>query len=311
MTMAESKTTKQSGAVQTTGHSWDGDLQEFNNPLPRWWLWAFYATVVFSVIYWFIYPAWPVGKGYTKGMFSSVTYKEGNKEVTTHWNTRALFWHDMQSGPEALKQKHYMDQVAKADYQQIISDPKMMGFVQAVGKELFADNCAACHGSGGQGKVGLFPNLTDDAWLWGGSLQDIHTTITNGRHGFMPSFRGVFTPTQLDDVVEYVLSLSGHKVDQKKATVGKALFTGMGGGCYYCHRMDGTGRKSQGAANLTDSIWTIADVPDQGPAGQRAAIRHVILNGVQRQMPTWKGRLSPTDIKVLTVYVHNVLGVGK
>jgi cytochrome c oxidase cbb3-type subunit 3 len=310
--MSEAKTSKHSGAVQTTGHSWDGNLQEFNNPLPRWWLWAFYATVVFSVIYWVLYPAWPIGDTYTKGLFNTVTYKEGGKEVTTHWNTRALLWRDMQTGPEAMKQQHYMGQVAEASYPQIISDPKMMGFVQSVGKVLFADNCAACHGSGGQGKVGLFPNLTDDAWLWGGSLQDIHTTIADGRHGFMPSFRETFNAKQLDDVVDYVLSLSGRKVDEQRAAAGKVLFQGMGGGCYACHGMDGKGMKSQGSANLTDSIWTIADVPGARTLdAQRAAVRHVILNGVQRRMPTWQGRLTATDIKVLTVYVHNVIGVGK
>jgi len=310
--MAEQKTNKsQSNAVQTTGHAWDGDLQEFNNPLPRWWLWAFYATVVFSVIYWILYPAWPIGRSYTTGMFNTITYKQGNKEVTTHWNTRALLWKDMQTGKEALKQKHYMKEIEKASYQQILSDPKMTDFTLSVGKVLFADNCAACHGSGGQGKIGLFPNLADDDWLWGGSVQEIHTTITHGRIGFMPSFRPTFSDAQADDLADYVLSLSGHKVDPAKAAKGKVLFTGQGGGCYYCHGMDAKGLKSQGSANLTDNIWTIANVPGAPTIdAKRAAVRQVILNGVHRQMPTWEGRLSPADIKVLTVYVHT-LGVGK
>ncbi len=310
--MAEAKPNKPSGAVQTTGHAWDGDLQEFNNPLPRWWVWAFYATVVFAVVYWILYPAWPIGRSYTKGVMNNITFKEGDKEVTMHWNTRALLWRDMQTGPEAVKQRRYMDQVANADYQQIVSDPKMMGFVQSVGKVLFADNCAACHGSGGQGKIGLFPNLSDDAWLWGGSLEDIHATISQGRHGYMPSFRATFSAAQVEQVSDYVLSLSGHQVDPASAAAGKAMFNGQGGGCYYCHGENGKGMKSQGSANLTDSIWTIADVPGQGTlTGKRDVVAQVILNGVHRQMPNWNGRLSATEIKLLTVYVHNVLGVGK
>lgn len=308
--MAESKTTKHhASAVQTTGHAWDGDLQEFNNPLPRWWLWAFYATVVFAVLYWLIYPAWPVGNTYTKGFFNTITYHVGDKEVTTHWNTRALLAHELQEGDAARKQKQYMNQIAAASYKEILASPKMMDFTHSVGKVLFADNCAACHGAGGQGKIGMFPNLVDDAWLWGGSVDEIHTTISGGRHGFMPSFRNTFTKPQLDQVAEYVLSLSGHKVDQQLADKGRALFQGQGGGCYLCHGKDAKGRKSQGSANLTDSIWTIADIPGQKTeAGKRAAIKHVILNGVQRRMPTWKGRLSDTEIKLLTVYVHDLSG---
>ena len=302
---------KQQGAVQTTGHSWDGDLQEFNNPLPRWWLWGFYATIVFAVIYWFIYPAWPVGKGFTTG-FDTITYTAADgKKVTTHWNTRALLIQDMQTGAEAKKRQQYMDKVANASYDQILHSPEMMAFVRSVAKNLFGDNCAACHGDGGGGVIGLFPNLTDDSWLWGGSIQAIHHTITYGHVGFMPSFKDTFNQTQLDDVANYVLSLSGHSVDSSKAARGKVIFNGQQGGCYYCHTHAGTGLKSQGSANLTDSIWTIADVPDQPTlAGKIKAVESVIRNGVHRVMPTWKDRLSPTQIKLLTVYVHE-LGGGK
>ncbi len=158
--MSEDKQDKtQSGSVQTTGHSWDGDIQEFNNPLPRWWLWAFYATVVFAVAYWFFYPAWPVGQSYTKGGLNSITYKVGGKEVSTHWNTRALLMKDLQEGEEAVKQRAYMQKLLDADYQQILSDSNMIQFTRSVGKTLFADNCAACHGTGGAGVASLFPNL--------------------------------------------------------------------------------------------------------------------------------------------------------
>jgi len=310
--MSEDKQGKsQSGSVQTTGHAWDGDIQEFNNPLPRWWLWAFYATVVFAVAYWFFYPAWPVGQSYTKGGLNSITYKVGDKEVTTHWNTRALLMKDLQEGEEALKQRETMQKLLDTDYQQILSDSNMVQFTRSVGKTLFAENCAACHGIGGAGVVGLFPNLIDDDWLWGGKVEEIQMTLEQGRNGFMPGFKKTFTDAQLDDVVEYVLSLSGHEADAQKVSRGGALFNGEGGGCFYCHTREAVGMKSVGSANLTDGIWTVADInAEKTPEGKRQKLRELIQNGVNRKMPNWKDRLSPAEIKILTVYVHE-LGGGR
>lgn len=306
--MSEAKA-KQQGAVQTTGHAWDGDIQEFNNPLPRWWLWGFYATVVFAVVYWIIYPAWPVGGTYTKGVMNTITFTVDGEERTTHWNTRSRLVKDMQEGKEALRSKEYMEKVAAADYDQILADPDMMAFVRSVTKGLFGDNCAACHGSGGTGVMGLFPNLADDDWLWGGTVQDIQATLTGGRAGYMPAFARTFSEEQLDDVAHFVLSLSGHEVAADKLVRGKQLFTGNAGGCYYCHTAAGTGLKSQGAANLTDNIWTIADVPGQADLeGKIAAVKDVVRNGVNRVMPAWQGRLDATQIKLLTVYVHELGG---
>ena len=308
--MAEAKTTKHpSSAVQTTGHAWDGDLQEFNNPLPRWWLWSFYATVLFAVIYWVIYPAWPVGDTYTTGVLNNITYKVGDQDVTTHWNTRARLMAEMQTGEAAVKQQQHMNEVAAADYSEILANPEMMDFTRSVGKVLFADNCAACHGSGGQGVVGRYPNLVDDAWLWGGSVENIHATIAQGRQGYMPPFKNTFTEEQFGQVAEYVLSLSGHEVDQAVAEQGQALFQGPVGGCYACHTQEGTGLPSVGAANLTDSIWTVASVPGQQTMeGKRAAVVEVIRNGISREMPAWDGRLTETEVKLLTVYVHDLSG---
>ncbi len=300
--------TKQS--VQTTGHAWDGDLQEFNNPLPRWWLWGFYATVVFAIIYWILYPAWPIGDTYTKGWFNNITFTtEKGKTETMHWNSRALFLKDMQQA--RAKQEKYIDQIKGASFQEIASDEEKSAFAYSMAKVLFADNCAACHQQGGAGKIGLFPNLADDSWLWGGTYEDIDYTITHGRHGFMPSFAETFNKEQLDDVANYVLSLSGHKVDKAKAAKGDKIFNGQVGGCYQCHTHAGTGLKSQGSANLTDNIWTIADVNGQAALeGKIKAVEHVITHGVSRVMPTWKGRLSKTEIKMLAFYVHE-LGGGK
>lgn len=309
--MAEQQQTH-GNAVQTTGHAWDGDLQEFNNPLPSWWLWTFYATIVFALVYWVLYPAWPVGKSFTKGV-STITFEQNGKEVTTHWNTRALLIKDMQSGEEALKQQAYLQKVSAASYDQIQNDPEMMGFVNSMAKGLFGDNCAACHGVGGApAMIGKFPNLSDDAWLWGGDIHSIETTIVNGRHGFMPAFGPTFSDKQLDEVARYVLSLSGAvKSDPAVVAAGQKIFQGETGGCYYCHTKDATGMTSQGSANLTDAIWTVADVPGAGSDEEKVArVKHVIKNGIQRVMPTWKDRLSDTQIKLLAVYVHN-LGGGK
>ncbi len=304
------KKARSQGAVQTTGHAWDGDIQEFNNPLPTWWLWAFYATVVFALIYWVLYPAWPVGGSFTKGLFNDITFVDSDGSVkTTHWNTRALLIRDLKEGEEARLSAEYMSKVADASYAQILADPEMMAYTRSVAKGLFGDNCAACHGSGGQGVIGLFPNLADDAWLWGGSIDQIHKTIAEGRYGFMPAFRDTFNDKQLRDVASYVLSLSGNKVDNAARARGEKIFQTQEGGCHYCHTPAGTGLKSQGAADLTDQIWTIADVNGtDDPAVKLERVEKVISGGVQRQMPHWSERLTPAQIKLLTVYVHELGG---
>ena len=298
-------------AVQTTGHAWDGDIQEYNNPVPRWWIWTFYATVVFAVVYWIIFPAWPVGKSYTKGLFNTITFvNDKGEEVTTHWNTRSRFIHNMQNSKEAVKQKEYLDQIAATPIDQIISDPEKMAFVRSMSKVLFADNCAACHGSGASGVIGLYPNLVDDAWLWGGTVDEIATTIRHGRKGYMPAFAETFTDEQLEAVAEYVVSLSGDtEGDPAKIAAGKEIFNGQTGGCHYCHTKQATGLKSQGAANLTDQIWTIADVP--GAHSHKAkveAVKQVIRKGVRREMPAGEGRLTDTEIKLLTAYLYQLGG---
>ena len=297
-------------AVQTTGHAWDGDIQEYNNPLPSWWLWSFYATVVFAVVYWIFYPAWPIGSSYTKGVMNNITFIDSDgTEKTTAWNTRALFLKNMQESKSAVLSREYLEKIKGADYQTILGDAEMMAFTRSMAVGLFGDNCMPCHGAGGAGVMGLFPNLADDDWLWGGTVKDIETTIADGRYGFMPSFRGTFNEKQLDDVSSYVLSLSGHKMQAASVARGKDIFQTNVGGCYYCHGADGKGMKSQGSANLTDQIWTIADVPDADSAdAQIAAVKHVVVNGVQRKMPHWSDRLDSTQIKLLTVYVHELGG---
>lgn len=313
--MSENTEKQKSGAVQTTGHAWDGDLQEFNNPLPRWWVWTFYATVVFSLIYWVIFPTWPYANTYTKGVGNTITYKnEQGEEVTTHWNTRALLIEDMQTGEEALKQKAYLERVNAASYDEILSDPDMMAFTESTAKVLYADNCAACHGPAAAlpaSAFGLYPNLADDAWLWGGKLEDIEETLKKGRNGYMPAFGSTLSEEQLDQVASYVLSLSMEGVDAQKVAAGKEIFNGQAGGCHYCHTKEATGLASQGAANLTDAVWTVANVPSAPTAEAKlVAIKKVIRDGINRVMPAWSGRLSDDEIKQLAIYVHQ-RGGGK
>ncbi len=298
----------QSQTVQTTGHAWDGDLQEYNNPLPVWWVYTFYATVVFAIVYWSIYPSWPFGKGWLGGA-TSITYVNSAGETKTHsWNTRALLMEKLNQA--SAEQKPYFDKISAMSYEQIAKDPEMNGFILSAGKALFSDNCAPCHQAGGQGKLGFFPNLTDDDWLYGGTYDKIHETLMGGRRGYMPTFGEVLSGEQIDQLANYVASLSGIAHDGAKATAGNALFHSETAACFYCHGPDAKGRKDIGAPNLTDNIWLWANVPGSDSAeGKVAAIRGVITNGLNKGvMPVWAGRLSPEQIKVLTVYVHELGG---
>jgi cytochrome c oxidase cbb3-type subunit 3 len=293
---------------QTTGHVWDGDLQEYNNPLPAWWTWTFYATIVFALVYWVVYPSWPVGKGFLPGI-GKISYVNAEGEVESwHWNTRAKLLNEMQAAADA--QKPYFDRIADLSYDQIAHDPELNSFVVSAGKVLFADNCAACHQAGGQGKIGSYPNLADDDWLYGGTFEEINETLNKGRRGYMPGYAEALAANEIDALAHYVLSLSGDSVDAAKAAEGKALFHSHKAACYYCHGDDGKGRKDIGSANLTDQVWLWADVPGAADIGTRAArVRQVIAGGLSRGvMPAWEGRLSPEQIKVLTVYVHELGG---
>ena len=306
--MSQEKT--QSQTVQTTGHAWDGDLQEYNNPIPTWWQYAFYFSVAVAVVYWLMYPAWPVGGGFTTG-FDSITYvNDKGEKKTTHWNTRALFMKETNAAVAA--QKPYLDKVASTPFEQITKDPELNSFVVSAGKQLFSDNCAACHQQGGGGKEGFAPNLTDDDWLYGGHFANIQQTLINGRHGYMPAFADVLSDTQVNQLTDYVLSLSRIAVNADSAKAGDVLFHSETAACFYCHGDNAKGRQVIGSANLTDRIWLWANVPGADTiASKEAAVKNVILAGLNKGvMPAWKDRLSPEQIKVLTVYVHE-LGGGK
>jgi cytochrome c oxidase cbb3-type subunit III len=276
--------------VATTGHEWDG-LQELNRPLPRWWLWLFYATVVWSIAYWVIYPAWPLLSSYSNGVFN--------------WHSRAAVSSDLialQTQRGAMTAR-----LAAASLAEIESTSEMLDFARALGGRAFADNCAPCHGSGGGGAKG-YPNLVDNDWLWGGSLDAISQTITHGvrsgdeqgRQGAMPAFGrdGMLQREDVIAVANYVRSLSGLSI-----FAGADLARGgkiFAANCAACHGSDGKGNRALGAPNLTDQIWLYGS--------DTAAIIDGIWNGHGGVMPAWGGKLDPVTIKALTVYVHTFGG---
>lgn len=292
--------------VETTGHVWDDNIREFDNPLPRWWLWAFYASVVFALWYWVVYPAWPSGlleKGYTTGT-KTITYKTADgEEKTTHWNTRALLAYEMQTNKGELKRQEMVKEIANTPFDKIAADAQQSKFVLAYGKSIFGDYCAGCHQRGGQGVIGHYPNLIDDAWLWGGDDVDIETSIRNGRMGNMPGHKNSLTANEIEQSAHYVLSLSKQSSNTDAIEKGKVVFDTKG--CSGCHTPAAIGMKALGSANLTDQIWTQADVNGtDDPVQKLAAVKQVIADGIQREMPAWESRLENDEIKILVAYIR-------
>lgn len=277
----------------TTGHEWDG-IKELNAPLPKWWVYMFYATIVWSIGYWIVYPAWPLVTNYTKGLMGYSSRGDVTAEVAALKAMRA-------TRSQAL---------ASASLQEIQRNPELLTFALAQGKAAFGDNCAPCHGLSATGARG-FPNLRDDAWLWGGSLADIHQTIAYGvrngddraRQGSMPALggpNGVLNRADVVTVANYVRSLSGLSTRQgADLAKGKALFEAN---CASCHGAEGRGNREIGAANLTSPNWVYGS--------DEATIVETITNGRGGVMPGWTGRLDETTVKALTIYVH-ALGGGQ
>jgi cytochrome c oxidase cbb3-type subunit 3 len=271
--------------VETTGHEWDG-IKELDNPLPRWWLWIWAACVVFAVGYWVAMPAWPGVHGYTKGLLRA------SDRVAVADSLKVL---DAQRGASARA-------LRTASLEEIERDPKLLAYAQQVGQSVFGDNCATCHGIGGTGGKG-YPNLRDDAWLWGGKLEDIQDTNTHGvrtgrpgaRLSQMPAFGRdeMLPPATIDDLTEFVVKLWGRPADAAAAARAAPVFAEQ---CASCHGVAGLGDQTIGAPNLTDRDWLY------GPG--RADIRGQIYAGHGGVMPTWSGRLSPETLKALAVYVH-------
>jgi len=278
--------------AETTGHVWDGDLKELNKPLPRWWLYVLYASIVWSIGYWIVYPAWPTASDYTKGYFG--------------YSQRTEVMRDIAAARAA--QAQYFERIATTPLADIGKDADLMPFVMAGGAAAFGDNCAPCHGKGAQGSVG-YPNLNDDDWLWGGTPEAIEQTILHGirsghpetRDMAMPRFGidGILKPAEIADTAQYVLSLSGPATDTAAAERGSKIFADN---CAACHGERGEGSTDMGAPNLSDAIWLYG--------GSAADIEKSIATGRGGAMPYWTGRLDPVTIKMLAAYVHS-LGGGK
>ena len=255
------------GAAPTTGHTWDEDLAEYNNPLPRWWSWLFYITIVFAIAYLVLYP----GLGSWRGAlgWSQVTQLE--QEVAAA---------DKRFGP-------MYEKFAALDVEALSKNPEAL----AIGQKLFLNNCAQCHASDGGGSRG-FPNLTDRDWQWGGDPATIKATITNGRTGTMPPFGPALGEQGVKDVAHYVMSLSGLTHDSLRRARGEPIFKQI---CAACHGAEGKGNPALGAPNLTDRIWLHG-------SGEPTIIE-TITRGRSGQMPAHKELLSEAKIHLLTAYV--------
>jgi cytochrome c oxidase cbb3-type subunit 3 len=276
--------------VTTTGHEWDG-IQELNNPLPRWWLWVFYATIVWGVAYVLAYPAWPLVSGYTRGLLG--------------WQSRDAI--EQQLADLKIQRGAVVAQMESASLADIEKDPKMLEVARALGRVAFSTNCGPCHGQGAQGAVG-YPNLNDDQWIWGGSIEQIYQTIQYGirnthpdsRVGAMPAFGkdGLIPKADIPSIAAYVVTLSGRKPEgQADLAKGQKLFVEN---CAACHGDEGKGNPDVGAPNLTSNIWLYG--------GDEKTIVETIVNGRGGVMPGWAGRLEPATVKALAVYVHTLGG---
>jgi cytochrome c oxidase cbb3-type subunit III len=275
--------------TDTTGHEWDG-IKELNTPLPKWWLYTFYASILFAFVYVILYPAIPLGGSHTSGVLG--------------WSKRAEL--DGQIAAARARQADFIKRINAATFAVIRSDNDLLNFALTGGRAAFADNCAPCHAAAGAGRPG-FPNLADDEWLWGGKIEQIYQTIQHGARNddpdahvsAMPNFGtdGVLKPEQINDVAEFVLSLSKRSTDAAAAKRGAPIFAEN---CAACHGDTGKGNVELGAPNLTDAIWLYG--------GKKADIVAQITHPRMGVMPAWGARLDPATLKMLAVYVHSLGG---
>ncbi len=286
------KQDKQPQHAPDTGHEWDG-IRELTNPPPRWWMIAFHAGWIWCVVYFILYPAIPLVHESTKGILGWTQIKEFKADVKANDAIRAP----------------YLKKVAAMDGQQLLADEGMRNFAESSAKALFGDNCAACHGAGGEGAPGLFPVLADDDWLYGGDIDTIIESITDGRMGDMPAHGEMLSDEEINQLTDTVIAASQGKVTQEQL----AQFDEIG--CSGCHGENAAGgainELGSGAANLTDGIWRFG--------GSREDIMRTIRDGVNQEdvpntrvaiMPPFGEKLSPEEIKMLAVKVYQ-FGGGK
>lgn len=274
--------------VPTTGHEWDG-IRELDNPMPRWWLWIYWATVVWGLAYTIAYPAWPMLTRATSGVLQ--------------WSSRGDFWKE--NAAIEVGRQDIIASLKARDVHEITADETLRQYAIAGGAAAFKVNCVQCHGSGAQGAPG-FPNLNDDDWLWGGSLDDILQTIRHGvrasndaetRQSEMPAFADVLEPAQVREAAAYVVSLTGTPHDPSLIPAGRQVFKEN---CAVCHGDDARGKREFGAPNLTDAIWFYGSGED--------AIIHQIDHPKHGVMPAWQARLGDATVKQLAIYVHSLGG---
>ena len=271
---------------ETTGHEWDG-IKELNRPLPKWWLYTFYASIVYAFIYWVLYPSWPYVTGYFGGIIG------GNQRIAL----------DERLAEARAAQAQYLDRIQTASTEEILADPELLSFAVAGGQSAFADNCAPCHGLGGAGQD-IYPTLADDDWIWGGTLEEIEYTINHGirnasddaRVNEMPAYGQILEREEIGAITDYVLSLSDPNTGQVSEE-GRALFEEN---CAACHGEQGEGIQELGGPNLADQIWLYG--------GSEAEVAQQISAPQLGVMPPWINRLDEETIKSLTVYVHTLGG---
>ncbi len=284
------KEVDQISGTETTGHEWDG-IKELNTPLPRWWLWTFYATCIWSLGYVIAYPAIPLIKGNTAGLLGYSSRAEVAEELVNAKIAQA----DLHSKIEA------------SSLEEIRKDPDLLQFAVSGGRSAFLVNCVQCHGSGAAGSAG-YPNLNDDDWIWGGKLEDIYVTLKHGvrfqwddetRISEMPAFGRdeILDKDQINDISEFVLQLAGLEHNAEAASRGAEPYAEN---CAACHKDTGEGDREQGAPNLKDAIWLYGNSKTE-IATQIARPRHGV-------MPGWVNRLDDNTLKKLTVYVHSLGG---
>ncbi|MBD9508044.1 cytochrome-c oxidase, cbb3-type subunit III [Ensifer sp. ENS07] len=273
----------------TTGHEWDG-IRELRTPIPNWWLITFIITWIFAIGYLVLYPSFATTKSYARGVLD--------------WSSKKELADATQQAREL--QASWRKQIVATALEEIEGNDDLRRFAIAGGQAAFNENCAACHGVGAGGQIGQFPSLTDDDWLWGGKISDIHTTIRHGIRGSgddtrvseMPAFGGVLSPDEITAAANYVLSLSDRGRDTTRASMpGATIFADN---CSSCHGPNGEGGREFGAPRLNDAIWLYGGTVD--------AIVRQITQPKMGQMPTWEGRLDEVTIRMLAVYVHTLGG---
>lgn len=274
--------------IETTGHDWDG-IKELNNPLPRWWLWTFYITIIWGIGYTIAYPAWPLVRGATQGLLNYSTRAEVAADIQAYNDQNA----DLRSA------------LAEADLTTLAQNEPLQRYAVAGGAAVFRTNCSQCHGSGAAGGIG-YPNLLDDDWLWGGDIEQIAYTI---RHGIrndidadahwsqMPAYDDILSDDEIEQVVAYIGELSGQAYDPDLAALGAVTYADQ---CSACHGDNGLGDRAIGAPNLTDAIWLYG--------GDADSLTTTISNARFGVMPPWGGRLSDADVNAVAAYVHQLGG---